>query len=126
MPADLSVLVVDDNEDVLTAVRLLLRDRAATVHTATSPAALPTLLRETRYDCVLLDMNFSRDASSGREGLQWLGHARAIDPGVVVVLITGYGDVDLAVRAMKHGAADFVTKPWSNERLVGATLRTVA
>ena len=117
---DLSVLVVDDNEDVLTAVRLLLRDRAGTVHTATSPAALPTLLRETRYDCVLLDMNFSRDASSGREGLQWLENARAIDPGVVVVMVTGYGDVDLAVRAMKHGAADFVTKPWSNERLVGA------
>ena len=119
-PPDLSVLVVDDNEDVLTAVRLLLRDHAQTVHTATSPAALPTLLRETRYDCVLLDMNFSRDASSGREGLQWLENARAIDPGVVVVMVTGYGDVDLAVRAMKHGAADFVTKPWSNERLVGA------
>ena len=120
VPPDLSVLVVDDNDDVLTAVRLLLRDRAGTVHTATSPAALPTLLRETRYDCVLLDMNFSRDASSGREGLQWLENARRIDPGVVVVMITGYGDVDLAVRAMKHGAADFVTKPWSNERLVGA------
>ena len=117
---DLSVLVVDDNDDVLTAVRLLLRDRAAVVHTATGPSALPTMLRETRYDCVLLDMNFSRDASSGREGLQWLEHARRIDPGVVVVMITGYGDVDLAVRAMKHGAADFVTKPWSNQRLVGA------
>ena len=118
--SDLSVLVVDDNEDVLTAVRLLLRDHAGTVHTATSPSALPTLLRETRYDCVLLDMNFRRDASSGREGLQWLENARVIDPGVVVVMVTGYGDVDLAVRAMKHGAADFVTKPWSNERLLGA------
>ena len=119
-PSGLSVLVVDDNEDVLTAVRLLLRGHAETVHTATSPAALPTLLRETRYDCVLLDMNFSRDASSGREGLQWLEHARRIDPGAVVVMITGYGDVELAVRAMKHGAADFVTKPWSNRRLVEA------
>ena len=117
---DLSVLVVDDNEDILTAIRLLLRDHAGTVHTATSPAALPTLLRETRYDCVLLDMNFSRDASSGREGLQWLENAKKIDPGVVVVMITGYGDVDLAVRAMKHGAADFITKPWSNDRLLAA------
>ena len=115
-----SVLVVDDNEDVLTAIRLLLRDRVGTVHTATSPSALPTLLRETRYDCVLLDMNFSRDASSGREGLQWLDNARRIDPGVVVVMITGYGDLDLAVRAMKHGAADFVTKPWANDRLLAA------
>ena len=120
LPADSSVLVVDDNEDVLTALRLLLDDHAAVVHTATSPSALPTLLRETRYDCVLLDMNFSQDASSGREGLQWLGHAQAIDPGVVVVMITGYGDLDLAVRAMKHGAADFVTKPWSNERMLAA------
>ena len=115
-----SVLVVDDNEDVLTAIRLLLREHAEVVHTATSPAALPTLLRETRYDCVLLDMNFSRDASSGREGLQWLENAGRIDPNAVVVMITGYGDVDLAVRAMKHGAADFITKPWSNERLLAA------
>ncbi len=119
-PIASAVLVVDDNEDVLTAIRLLLRGRVETVHTATGPAALPTLLRETRYDCVLLDMNFSRDASSGREGLQWLDNARRIDPDVVVVMVTGYGDVDLAVRAMKHGAADFVTKPWSNERLLAA------
>ena len=119
-PIASAVLVVDDNEDVLTAIRLLLSGRVETVHTATSPAALPTLLRETRYDCVLLDMNFSRDASSGREGLQWLDNARKIDPGSVVVMITGYGDLDLAVRAMKHGAADFVTKPWDNERLLAA------
>ena len=119
-PIASAVLVVDDNEDVLTAIRLLLRGRVETVHTATSPAAMPTLLRETAYDCVLLDMNFSRDASSGREGLQWLENAHRIDPGVVVVMITGYGDVELAVRAMKHGAADFVTKPWSNERLLSA------
>ncbi|MEL6616408.1 MAG: sigma-54 dependent transcriptional regulator, partial [Bacteroidota bacterium] len=115
-----SVLVVDDNEDILTAIRLLLRGHVETVHTATSPSALPTLLRETRYDCVLLDMNFSRDASSGREGLQWLENAKRIDPDAVLVMITGYGDVDLAVRAMKHGAADFITKPWSNERLLAA------
>ncbi|MEM6285662.1 MAG: sigma-54 dependent transcriptional regulator [Bacteroidota bacterium] len=118
--SDSTVLVVDDNEDILTAIRLLLGDHVATVHTATSPAALPTLLRETRYDCVLLDMNFSRDASSGREGLQWLENAKRIDPEAVVVMITGYGDLDLAVRAMKHGAADFITKPWSNDRLIAA------
>ena len=115
-----AVLVIDDNEDVLTAIRLLLRGHVETVHTATDPDALPTLLRETRYDCVLLDMNFHRDASSGREGLRWLEHARTIDPAVAVVMITGYGDVDLAVRAMQYGAADFVTKPWSNERLLAA------
>lgn len=115
-----AVLAVDDNEDVLTAVRLLLRGRVPTVHTATGPAALPTLLREQTYDCVLLDMNFARDASSGREGLEWLSKVRQLDPDAVVVMITGYGDVDLAVRAMKRGASDFVTKPWSNTRLVEA------
>ena len=115
-----AVLVVDDNEDVLTAIRLLLHDVVPTVHTATSPASLPTLLRERTYDAVLLDMNFSRDASSGREGLQWLDNIRKIDPQSVVVMITGYGDVDLAVRAMKRGALDFITKPWSNDRLIAA------
>ena len=121
MPADRpAVLVVDDNEDVLTALRLLLQDVAPTVHTARSPAALPTLLRERDYDCVLLDMNFSRDASTGREGLEWLGKVRQLDPAAVVVMITGYGDVDLAVRAMKRGASDFVTKPWSNDRMTAA------
>ena len=115
-----AVLVVDDNEDVLTAIRLLLQDVVPTVHTATSPASLPTLLRERTYDVVLLDMNFSRDASSGREGLQWLENIRKLDPAAVVVMITGYGDVDLAVRAMKRGAADFITKPWSNDRLIAA------
>ena len=126
MPADRpAVLIVDDNEDVLTALRLLLQDLAPTVHTARSPAALPTLLRERRYDCVLLDMNFSRDASTGREGLEWLGKVRQLDPDAVVVMITGYGDVDLAVRAMKRGAADFVTKPWSNARLVAAVQAAV-
>ena len=115
-----AVLIVDDNEDVLTAIRLLLLDAVPTVHTATSPASLPTLLRERTYDVVLLDMNFSRDASSGREGLQWLENIRKLDPAAVVVMITGYGDVDLAVRAMKRGAADFITKPWDNERLIAA------
>ena len=115
-----AVLVVDDNEDVLTAIRLLLQDVVPTVHTATSPASLPTLLRERTYDVVLLDMNFSRDASSGREGLQWLDNIRTLDPAAVVVMITGYGDVDLAVRAMKRGAADFITKPWGNDRLIAA------
>ena len=115
------VLVVDDNEDVLTAIRLLLKPHAETIHTATRPDALPTLLREERYDVVLLDMNFTKDASSGKEGLTWLGHIQKLDPEAVVILITAYGDVSLAVEAMKGGATDFVTKPWQNEKLL-ATL----
>ncbi len=114
------VLVVDDNEDVLTAIRLLLQGNVEHVQTATSPAALPSLLRGGAYDVVLLDMNFSRDASSGLEGLQYLDRILALAPDVAVIMITAYGDLDLAVRAMKKGAVDFITKPWDNARLVAA------
>ncbi len=120
------VLVVDDNEDVLTAVRLLLAGRGFGVTVTTSPEALPALLREEAPDVVLLDMNFQRDASSGKEGLLWLDRVLTHDPEAAVVMITAYGDVDLAVRAMKRGAVDFVTKPWQNEALaqtVTAALR---
>ena len=114
-------LVIDDNEDILTAVRLLLGGRGFDVTTATSPDALPALLREQAFDAILLDMNFQRDASSGKEGLHWLDRILTHDPEAAVVMMTAYGDVDLAVRAMKRGALDFVTKPWQNEKLV-ATL----
>lgn len=111
------ILVVDDKEDVLTAIRLLLKDDVQTLHTTRNPGTIPTLFRESGYDVVLLDMNFSQDSSSGREGFEWLRHVHAIDPSVVVILITAYGDVDKAVRAMKDGATDFIVKPWDNERL---------
>ncbi len=118
-------LIIDDNEDILTAVRLLLGGRGFDVRTATSPDALPTLLREETFDAILLDMNFQRDASSGKEGLHWLDRILTFDPAAAVVMITAYGDVDLAVRAMKRGAIDFVTKPWQNEKLV-ATITAAA
>lgn len=118
LPIRRRVIVVDDNEDVLTAVRLLLGGRGYDVATATSPEALPALLREGRPAAVLLDMNFRRDASSGKEGLFWLDRLLDTDPTLAVVMITAYGEVDLAVQAMKRGAVDFVTKPWGNEQLV--------
>jgi two-component system response regulator HydG len=120
-----TVLVVDDNEDVLTAVRLLFERHGAVVRAATSPAALPTLLREEPYDAILLDMNFARDASSGQEGLMWLDRILALDPQAAVVMITAYADVALAVEAMKRGAVDFVAKPWQNEKLL-ATVNAAA
>jgi DNA-binding NtrC family response regulator len=112
------VLVVDDKKDVLTAIRLLLKEHVAEVHTARDPSALPTLLQENSYDVILLDMNFSADASSGREGFEWLRKIQEIDASAVVVFITAYGDVEKAVRAMKEGAMDFIVKPWKNEKLV--------
>jgi two-component system, NtrC family, response regulator HydG len=111
------VLVVDDKEDVLIAIRLLLKDVVAAVHTTKNPATVPALFQENDYDVVLLDMNFSQDASSGREGFEWLRRIRQINANVTVIFITAYGDVDRAVQAMKEGATDFVLKPWDNDRL---------
>ncbi len=119
-PSDGRVLVVDDNRDVLTALRLLLKEHVETVHTATDPSSIPSLLREHEYDTILLDMNFQQDASSGREGFEWLDKIQEIDPQAVVVMITAYGDVEKAVRAMKAGAADFIVKPWTDPELVAS------
>ena len=117
------VLIVDDNQDVLSAIRLLLAQHVEVVHTTRDPAAIPALLEDEDYDVVLLDMNFTKDASSGREGFTWLRHIQQIDPSAIVILITAYGDVENAVRAMKEGATDFITKPWKNEKLL-ATVTT--
>ena len=129
LPIARSVLAVDDNEDVLTALRLLLKPHVGQVQTARSPEALPALLADQAeaggFDVIVLDMNFARDAQTGREGLLWLERIRRHDPAAAVVLITAYGDVELAVKAMKRGATDFVVKPWDNEQLLG-TLRSAA
>ncbi|MDZ7363714.1 MAG: sigma-54 dependent transcriptional regulator [candidate division KSB1 bacterium] len=122
MPPKLGkILVIDDDEDVLLAARLFLKQHAALVHTEKNPGLILTLLKNENYDVVLLDMNFTRDVSSGREGFYWLKQILEIDPAAVVVLITAYGDVEMAVRAIKEGATDFVLKPWQNEKLL-ATL----
>ena len=121
-PPNPTILVVDDNADVLTAVRVLLGDHGYEALTVLTPEMLPLLLKDEQIDLVLLDMNFRRDASSGKEGFVWLDRILTVAPEIPVVMITAYGDVALAVRAMKHGAVDFVTKPWSNEAL----LQTIA
>lgn len=120
------ILIVDDDEDVLTAARLFLKQHSALVHSERDPARLVGLLRNETYDIVLLDMNFTRDVSSGSEGFFWLDRILEIDPSSVVVLITAYGDVEMAVRAIKAGAADFVLKPWQNERLLATLMAAMA
>jgi two-component system response regulator HydG len=112
---------VDDNEDILQAARLLLKRHFLTVQTLSDPAHLPTLTKRGSFDVLLLDMNFTPGADDGREGMARLAEVLEIDPGAVVVMVTAHGEVELAVEAMKKGAADFVTKPWENERLL-ATL----
>ncbi len=115
------ILVIDDDEDVLQAARLFLKQHLALVHTEKDPRKIPFLIQNETYDAILLDMNFTRDSTSGQEGFYWLGKIFELDPQAVVVLITAYGDVNMAVRAIKEGATDFVLKPWQNEKLL-ATL----
>ncbi|PEN13216.1 sigma-54-dependent Fis family transcriptional regulator [Longibacter salinarum] len=119
------ILIVDDKRDVLTALRLLLKKYVTEVHTATDPGAITAMLEEQTYDAILLDMNFTQDASSGREGFLWLQRILQKDPGAVVVMITAYGGVEKAVRAMKEGAADFIVKPWNDADLVASVQAAV-
>ena len=116
-----NILVIDDDEDVLLAARLFLKQHVALVHTEKDPERIPGLLKNESYDVILLDMNFTKDATSGHEGFHWLDRILESDPSAVVILITAYGDVEMAVRAIKEGATDFVLKPWQNEKLL-ATL----
>ena len=116
------ILVVDDEEDILQAAQLLLKRHFEQVHTLRDPAALPERVRQNSFDVLLLDMNFSPGADDGADGIRGLAQVLALDPHAVVVLVTAHSGVDLAVQAMKQGAADFVTKPWENERLVATLL----
>jgi DNA-binding NtrC family response regulator len=113
-----TILVVDDDEDILTAAKLLLKQIPYTVYTLTHPEEIPALLKNETFDIILLDMNYTRDVTSGTEGFQWLQKILEIDPLTVVILITAYGDIETAIRAIKLGAVDFVLKPWQNEKLL--------
>ncbi|MBN2461300.1 MAG: sigma-54-dependent Fis family transcriptional regulator [Candidatus Cloacimonetes bacterium] len=115
------VLAVDDNEDILIALQIMLKQHGMVVQTEKNPNRIPELLQEDIYDVILLDMNFSKDVISGQEGYDWLNRILEIDPEAVVIFITAYGDVEKAVKAVKAGAVDFVLKPWQNEKLL-ATL----
>ena len=115
-----SLLIVDDNRSILAALRLLLERHFARVVTLPSPNRLAAALREEPVDAVLLDMNFSAGVNTGNEGIYWLREIRRLRPDAKVVLFTAYADVDLAVRAMRDGAVDFVVKPWDNDRLIAS------
>lgn len=112
------ILVIDDDTDVLTAVRLLLKTEAKEVVTEKNPENLRWLLSKQTFDLILLDMNFTSSINTGNEGLFWLSKIREFKSEAAVIMITAYGDIDLAVRCLKEGATDFVVKPWHNERLI--------
>jgi DNA-binding NtrC family response regulator len=118
-----NILVVDDDEDILTASRLLLRREFGEISTCKDPNEIPDLLARHDYDVVLLDMNFGPGESTGKDGLVWLEKILAIDPQIVVIMITAHGSLNTAVAAMQRGATDFIAKPWQNEKVV-ATVST--
>lgn len=117
------ILMIDDDEDVLLAAKMLLKKQNHHVIIEKNPNKIPFLLNNDTYDVILLDMNFSKDITSGKEGFHWLQQILERDPNAVVILITAFGDVEMAVRALKQGATDFILKPWQNEKLV-ATIST--
>ena len=113
-----TILVIDDNEAILTALKYCLNGTFSRVITLTSPESVITLLGQEQVDIILLDMNFTLGVNNGQDGLFWLQAIRKHHPEIPVVLITAYADVQLAVRGLKRGAADFVTKPWDNDELL--------
>lgn len=116
-----TILIVDDDPDILTASKLLLKRQFEHIVICNEPTEIPKLMARFRFDAILLDMNFGPGESSGQQGFTWLEKVLQIDPQAVVVMITAHGGVNVAVEAMKLGATDFVAKPWQNEKLI-ATL----
>lgn len=115
--------MIDDDEDVLLAAKMLLKKYGHQVIIDKNPNKIPFLLNNDTYDVILLDMNFSKDTTSGKEGFEWLRQIKEKDADAVVIMITAFGDVEMAVKALKEGATDFILKPWQNEKLI-ATIST--
>lgn len=117
-----TILIVDDNRNILTTVRMLLEPVFANIITIANPNSIPAKLREEHPDVVLLDMNFSSGINSGNEGLYWLREIKSLCPKTEVVLFTAYADIQLAVTGIKEGAADFIVKPFDNEKMISTLL----
>jgi len=120
-----SILVIDDDTDILTAVKLLLKPEVKEVVTEKNPENLLSHLNRHSFDLILLDMNFNSSINTGNEGFYWLKRIKSSACGADVIMITAYGDIDLAVRSLKEGAADFIVKPWHNEKLLESVFETL-
>ena len=120
-----TIIIVDDNKGVLTAVQILLKSYFSKVVTLSSPVTLTSVIREEMPEVILLDMNFTSGINTGNEGLFWLHEIKKVRPELPVVLFTAYADIELAIRGIKEGATDFIVKPWDNQKLV-ATLQAAA
>src|SRR4051812_8185496 len=112
------ILIADDQMDVLEALKLLLKSEGYQIEAVNSPARLMNALDAREFDCVLMDLNYTRDTTSGEEGLDLVQRIQAIDSTLPVIAMTAWGSIELAVEAMRRGARDFVLKPWENARLL--------
>ena len=121
-PSKGNILVVDDNKSILSALEILLSPEFKEVTLLSNPSQIPSELRKKDYNLVILDMNFNAGINTGNEGIYWLERIRENNPEISVVMITAYGDISTAVKALKAGASDFVLKPWDNDKLL-ATLK---
>ena len=115
-----NILIADDNKSILSALEILLAPEFGEIVLVSNPNLIPAELKKRDFGAILLDMNFSAGINTGNEGIYWLGKIREADPDVSVIMITAFGDVDTAVRALKAGASDFVLKPWDNEKLIAS------
>ncbi|WP_276372385.1 sigma-54 dependent transcriptional regulator [Chryseolinea sp. H1M3-3] len=120
-----NILIIDDDRDVLETARMFLKQEFTNIQIEENPERIPTLVRSNEYDVILLDMNFKKGVNDGEAGFYWLNQILTYDSQAVVILITAYGEVDLAVKAMKNGAVDFILKPWKNQKLLGTILSAI-
>lgn len=116
------ILVIDDDKDILLSTKMVLKKEFKDIKTVTNPDDIIPFIEKKLFDVILLDMNYSIGATSGKEGLKWLKQILKIDPDAVVVMMTAYGDINLAIDSMKIGAVDFVVKPWDNKKLLATIL----
>jgi DNA-binding NtrC family response regulator len=120
-----NILIVDDDMDVLETARMYLKQKFSQVKAISNPSEIDPLIKANDFDAILLDMNFGRGEMEGEEGIYWLKKIKSISPESSVIMITAYGDIDLAVETMKEGASDFVLKPWKNEKLFGTIMSSL-
>ncbi len=119
------VLFIDDDESILFAAELLLKREVKRIRTESRPERIPEILGDESFDAIFLDMNFTGGTTSGKEGFHWLKTILRLNPDAIVILMTAFGDVEMAVRAIKHGATDFILKPWQNEKLISSVQAAV-
>jgi len=116
------ILVIDDDKDILLSTRVVLKKEFKDIKTVSGPEDIIPYVEKKLFDVILLDMNFTIGATSGKEGLEWLKRILKLDPDATVVMMTAYGDINLAIEAMKNGAVDFVVKPWENKKLLATVM----